>query len=228
MEKKADFKENPESLIGKRVWNTLIQSGFEKTFGVGAVIYAKDDPSLGLFCLINGKVKISTVLADGTESILNIIGAPAIFGEASAFSGRRISSAITLTKSCVVHIPEEKSKEILVQHPEIAFMLIKTLSQKLKCLALRTEDLSSYDTAHRLARLMLNYQDYGVFMLGNDASAIHLSHEELASLVGTTRSNVTIILNEFAKKGLVELSRRKIIIKDLAALHKYANFEDSI
>ena len=41
---------------------------------------------------------------------------------------------------------------------------------------------------------------------------VRLTHQELADLVSTTRDNVTRIMNEFRKDGLVDYGRERIVV----------------
>ena len=45
-----------------------------------------------------------------------------------------------------------------------------------------------------------------------------LTHKDIAALTGTSRQTVTTILNELKDKNLINFDRKKILIRDLAAL----------
>jgi CRP/FNR family transcriptional regulator len=47
---------------------------------------------------------------------------------------------------------------------------------------------------------------------------LHMTHQDLADEVGSTREMVSRILESFADRGLVVLSRRRIEVPDLEAL----------
>jgi CRP/FNR family cyclic AMP-dependent transcriptional regulator len=48
--------------------------------------------------------------------------------------------------------------------------------------------------------------------------ATPLTHKDIAALTGTSRQTVTTILNELKDKNLINFDRKKILIRDLAAL----------
>jgi CRP-like cAMP-binding protein len=52
---------------------------------------------------------------------------------------------------------------------------------------------------------------------------IQLSREELASMIGTATESCIRLLSDFNKLGLVELSGKKIILKDINGLKKIAD-----
>jgi CRP-like cAMP-binding protein len=51
---------------------------------------------------------------------------------------------------------------------------------------------------------------------------IHASHQELADMIGAYRETATLTLDEFRKRGLVELGRRSIALLDRTALEQLA------
>lgn len=212
--------------IKKEVWETLINAGFLKQFGSGEAIYVQNQNSDGLVCLISGKAKTSILFTDGTEKIFNILEAPAIIGETAAFDGGcNVCSATALSKVEVVYVPPEEARKILTKHPEVALSLIESIGQKLRNLALQTEDLSAFNISRRLARMLVNFRQYGLYTYHDDDHSLVITHEELASFVGTTRPNVTAFLNEFAKKGYIEIKRGRVIIRDHEALREFADGE---
>jgi CRP-like cAMP-binding protein len=72
-------------------------------------------------------------------------------------------------------------------------------------MALQAEDLAAHNISSRLARMLLNFKQYGVFTYQEDERCLLITHEELSSFVGTTRPNVTAFLNDFARKGMIEI-----------------------
>jgi CRP-like cAMP-binding protein len=69
----------------------------------------------------------------------------------------------------------------------------------------------------RLARWLLMAND----RLGGDN--VPLTHEFLSLMLGVRRVGVTIALNYLEKRGVIELSRKQIIIRDREGLKKGAN-----
>ena len=55
---------------------------------------------------------------------------------------------------------------------------------------------------------------------------LSLSHEEIASQVGTARVVVSRVLETFEDKGWVTLGRRRVVIRDQVALARYGNQSD--
>jgi len=52
---------------------------------------------------------------------------------------------------------------------------------------------------------------------------IKLSHQDLASIIGSTRETVTVVLGELQSEGRLLLGRRKIVLTDMAQLAASVN-----
>lgn len=58
-----------------------------------------------------------------------------------------------------------------------------------------------------------------IHILGNVLkNTLELTHEEIASLISSTRQTLTTILNRLEKSGIIELGRKTIKIKDMERL----------
>ena len=46
----------------------------------------------------------------------------------------------------------------------------------------------------------------------------YLTHQDIASIIGSSRQTVTTLLNDFEKKNLIHYTRNEMLIPDLALL----------
>jgi CRP-like cAMP-binding protein len=83
-------------------------------------------------------------------------------------------------------------------------------------------NLAQKTVKERLAETLLYLLN--TFGKNNDNTLkIQLSREELASMIGTATESCIRLLSDFNKLGLVELSGKKIILKDINGLKKIAD-----
>jgi len=52
---------------------------------------------------------------------------------------------------------------------------------------------------------------------------IRLSHQEMASIIGSTRETVTVVLGQLQKENLIQIARRRVVILDLQRLAEAVN-----
>jgi CRP/FNR family transcriptional regulator, cyclic AMP receptor protein len=69
---------------------------------------------------------------------------------------------------------------------------------------------------HLLFDLAENYGKYTKD--GGISIGIRLSHQELASIIGSTRETVTLVLGELQTEGAISFNRREIILREVGRL----------
>ena len=76
----------------------------------------------------------------------------------------------------------------------------------------------------RLVHLLLELaEQYGRPTPAGVELRIKLSHQDLASIIGSTRETVTVVLGELQNEGRLQLGRRKIVLTDVAQLADSVN-----
>lgn len=107
--------------------------------------------------------------------------------------------------------------------PNFAIELVQGLAYKGKCYTSLLQMLGTRSVVERLAQLLTNLADLqSVELEGVIVVTPTLSHEELAAMVGATRQWISITLEKFRKRGLIEISRRRLVIRNVAALRAVA------
>ena len=104
------------------------------------------------------------------------------------------------------------------QEPEIAKALLAYMGHLLVVLEELVFDLSVSDTATRLVKLLLKYARTPLEKNHGTPVLHHLTHEELASLIGSVRVVVSRQVQKLKKMSLIEVEKGRIIIRDLKAL----------
>ncbi|MCM8792023.1 MAG: patatin-like phospholipase family protein [Candidatus Omnitrophica bacterium] len=99
----------------------------------GEIIYREGDPPNAFFCIISGRVKISTQNPDGTENILEYLHRGKYFGMISLLTGEPHSvTAQTINDCLIIKIEKNDFDYILRKIPSLAIDLSLTLSRRLK------------------------------------------------------------------------------------------------
>ena len=128
--------------------------------------------------------------------------------------GPRENQAVALEAVDVTSFRVDVLLRVLKGKPEIMFNLLMVFCERIHDYQQQLASLAFDDVRGRLAREMLRLSELpdgqpkrGLFEL-----PVRLTHQELADLVSTTRDNVTRIMNEFRKDGLVDYGRERIVI----------------
>ena len=185
-------------------------------FPPGRTILAQGEPGDYLYIIIAGRVKIGRRAADGSESLLTIMGPSDMFGELSIFDpGPRTLSATAITHVHAVTMDREALLGWIADRPEIAVQLLRVLARRLRRTNNDLADLIFTDVAGRVAnRLLQLAQRFGVQEDGAMRVAHGLTLDEIAQLVGAAPETVDKVLSDFAARGWIRVDDKTVVITD--------------
>jgi len=186
-----------------------------KSLSKGEPIYLPADDANSVLVLANGRVKICHLTSDGKQSILAFIEPGEIFGELAILNmGNRDEYAEAVEDSRVVAIPGDTLRQLMEEHAELCLGVTKIIGLRRRRIERRVKNLLYLPNRERIIHLLLELaEQYGHSTNRGIELSIRLSHQDLASIVGSTRETVTVVLGGMQNEELIELGRRKIIIK---------------
>jgi CRP-like cAMP-binding protein len=174
------------------------------TFPKKQPIFVQGDPSDAVFYIQEGKVRLTVVSKTGKEATIGILNKGDFFGE-GCLTGQplRLCSANAMTDCSVMKIDKKSMMEVL--HREhafsdmfVAYLLTRNIRYE--------EDLVDQlfnSSEKRLARILLLLAHFG--KEGKPETVIpKMSQENLAEMIGTTRSRVSFFMNRFRKLGFID------------------------
>jgi CRP/FNR family transcriptional regulator, cyclic AMP receptor protein len=186
----------------------------------GAVLFMESQDPRGVFIVCEGELKLTISSSEGKTLILRIAQAGEILGLMSALSGRPYEvTAETLHPCQIAFVRREDFLQFMAQHPEALQGVIKQLSSNYHgaCEQLRTVALSA-SAPGKLARLLLEWSTEDEETTSGSRVKLHLTHEEIAEFIGSSRETVTRTLSEFKNRQLVKRKGSTLMISDRAAL----------
>jgi len=164
-----------------------------------------------LWLVVRGMVKLGCVTVEGDELLLGLAGANELFGESLA--GPEAYEAKTLCDCDLLCL----SYAELEQHPSLAPALVKAISQRQRQSQLLLALMGLRRVEDRVKGFLeLLGIDYGVSVPQGLRLTPRLTHQEIASALGTTRVTVTRIIGQLKELGWLSLdSQRSIILSPL-------------
>jgi CRP/FNR family transcriptional regulator len=187
-----------------------------RTLARGHVVFREGDEGDRLFIVLDGKVKILRVAADGRENLLAVLGAGEMFGELSLFDpGPRTATVTTVTEATLASLDHDDLRPLLSERPGVAVHLLMALAQRLRRTNEAMADLVFTDVPGRVAKALLDLAEkFG----SQEADGLRVRHdltqEELAQLVGASRETVNKALSEFAHRGWLRIEGRSVLLID--------------
>ncbi|WP_434511404.1 Crp/Fnr family transcriptional regulator [Desulfitobacterium sp. AusDCA] len=215
-----------EYLLGDETWKKLIDLGKLREYAAGEIIFLQDQPSQGLVCLQQGRIKTCIIFPNGTEKLLTILNAPCILGETPLIdNGMNTCSAFALNPTKITFIPSDLTQKFLSEHPELYMVIMRIMAKKMRWMHLQADEML-YSIPRRLAYLLLNYNNFGILPNQEMEERLIITHYDLGSMLGTTRQLITKYLNEFCKLELIEKRKGYIIIKDYEGLKRISDSDE--
>jgi CRP/FNR family transcriptional regulator len=180
----------------------------------GQTIYSQQQPSLAVYLVISGKVKVSRLAGDGRQVVVDIYRPDDLFGE-SAFldAPPRSDQAVAMENTRLMSWSSAEIEAAIAKRPRLGMALLQILVQRTGDLTRRVESLSVDNIARRLARSLLRFAErLGTQGQDGTVSMPPFTHELLAQYVGTSREIVTHYMSQFRREGLLRYSRAAIAI----------------
>lgn len=186
----------------------------------GRTLFRAGDANGTLFLLKKGRVQIVRETADGKRLVMAVLGPETFFGE-MALVGQRFpqdSTAEVLDDAVVCVMSRLDVERLILAHPKVGLRFLERVGARLAETQAMVEDFAFKPVAARLAGALLR-------MAGPETAAVEVSHQELADMVATYRENVTVALHDFRARGLVDLGRRSVAVRDRTGLEAQADVE---
>jgi CRP-like cAMP-binding protein len=206
--------------------DTLMAHSSEQLFSKGEIIFREGSLPSGIFYMRTGMAKKYKVDKEGREQIIYVANSGELIGYHAVLAEERYpDNAAALEESLVGFIPKEDFLHVLDLSKTLSNRLLKTLSHEFTVFANSVVLFAQRSVRERFAmQLILMREKYKQGIVHGMEVEINLSREDLASLVGTARENIVRIIKDFKKEEILETRGRKIIIKDVEALLKAANY----
>ena len=179
-------------------------------------VYTAGDQRETVYFIEKGQIKLVMVSEAGKECMLAIHGAGDVFGELCLSGlGGRVETATAMEDCSLKEIPCSKFLERLSRD--------SLLEGFIRYLTLRVADqqqvianLVTVDSEQRLGQTLLQIaKKVGKKDPRSMRIEVKLSHDELGTMVGTTRPRISVFMQRFRNLGLIEYNtERHLIVKE--------------
>ncbi len=188
----------------------------------GEVIFEEGENVNGIYCIKDGVCKLTKLSANGKDHIVKLVTKGELLGQRSMISDEPVNlSAVALEDMQVCFIPKSEVMGYFDKNNQFSMNVMKSICGDLKEADDHMVNLAQKTVKERLAETLLYLND--TFGTNEDSSLkVQLSRDELASIIGTATESCIRLLSDFKKLGLIELTGKKIVLKDINALKKLA------
>lgn len=183
----SDFANMPAPVLKK-----IAAAAYERKYQAGEVLFREGDPVTGIFLLRRGRVKVTTVSADGREQLLHLLSPGAVFPRVGLFHSGTYPATAHMDKSGIIGvIGKEAVLELVRTDGDVAVALLGLLEGVVRELQDRIRSMALQDVKARVLQVLLNPRER------------KMTHQEIAAYIGAARETVTRAIGELRREGLI-------------------------
>ncbi|NEW06706.1 Crp/Fnr family transcriptional regulator [Paenibacillus sp. SYP-B3998] len=179
-----------------------------------------------LYLIKSGSVRLYRLSEGGKELTVDLLGVGHVFGEIGSFTtGSENMYAEAREEAIICKVDKTQFESILRERPSLALNFIEIISTRLKEVEEMLEYMAYGSVRKRLLFLLYKLSiKFGVEVHVPEAEVeqkmwiqfnIPLTHQELASMMGSLRETVTTGLHELALEGIIKkpVLRKPLIVE---------------
>jgi len=219
----ANFLEKSFSLSGlpSELAAGLVELARPVNLKSGQVLFVAGDPGNGFYSVIEGSLKVSVISSEGAEQMLAVFGPGSMVGELSLFDARpRSATVAALTETKLALIDKHSFERFGDDNPAIYRHMLQIVGSRLRqandVLAAR----NFLPLPGRVAQTLLQLADTFGKPVDGGRTLIHykMSQADLANMAGAARENVSRVLNQWKRGGIISRISGYYCIEDRKAL----------
>jgi len=200
--------------LSSEAMDNLVQATSRKSYPKDTTLVEENETGETLYMIVTGKVKVTNIGPDGKEVILSVLGPGEFFGEMSLLDDEpRSATVVTMEKTEMISLRRKEFFYLLENNKEILAKLLSTISGRLRHANAQIRSLALLDVLGRIARLFLDLAaKEGRKLLDGSVVFRRPTHQEIASMVGTSRETVSRMIGDLSREGYIKISGKDIII----------------
>ena len=192
----------------------IAQSVIRRTYAPGQFIFFEGEEAIGLWFIVEGRVKIMKHSMNGRLQGLCVANRGQCFGSCPLFDeGTNPADAQALTEVTLAIIARDVLQQLVYNDAAIAQVLLAVYNDRVGLLARLGETLAIWPIGVRINDCLIAHA-----VAAETHPIVRLTHEEVATLVGTAREVVTRHLSELEHQSLIETHPNRIVLLDVESL----------
>jgi CRP-like cAMP-binding protein len=175
-------------------------------------IFMQGEPADSMFFIGRGKVKLKVSSFEGKEAIIATLGSGEFFGE-GCLAGQplRMATAISVEDCTITRVEKPIMARMLHEKQGLAEMFITHLLSRNVRYEADIVDQIFNSSEVRLARMLLLLSHFSKESK-TETVVPGVTHENLAEMVGTTRSRINFFMNKFRKLGFIDYKSSEMTV----------------
>lgn len=183
-------------------------------------VYFEQQRSGRVYLVEKGKVRIGYYTEPGEEVVKAVLTRGEIFGEKAILDAqsRNEFAQVIDNETVICSVSVETLQELMREDKSFSLQIYKFIGFRIRKLERRLRLLLFKDSRTRFIEFLKDLcEEYGEACAAGGYRKIRhpYTQKDMASLIGTSRPTLNILMNELQEEGLLEFSRREIrVLKD--------------
>lgn len=192
------------------VRDTMLRHAEPQRLRRGEMLFRQGDAPGGLYGVLRGALKISTLREDGREAILGVVEAGTWLGEISLIDQLPRTHDATAVGACELLVLPAAVFHQLMANAAFARAVAALLATRLRMSYSMIEDATLRSTRARVVRRLLLLAHGDAAMASSARGAISVSQEALAMMLGISRQTLSKELKLLERVGAIRIGYRSI------------------
>ena len=214
------YRESPTQLQRQ-----IAQITQEAQLPVGTEYYREGESCTRLALIGEGRVRVYKASSSGRQITLYHVGP----GESCILTASCALTGLNYPATAVVEgdrplealvFPADSFRAWVAQYDDIRNFVFQLMSDRLTSMMMLVEEVAFGKMDRRLAAFLVRR----VQMENPSGNSLTMTHDQIASELGSAREVISRILKDFERHGILEVSRGKI---NLLNIKKLSKFEES-
>lgn len=187
-----------------------------------ATVFREGDEVESIYFVASGLIKTSRTDEKGNEQIFSFLKQGDMFPLTGRFDAEASPvTAATVVETSLLAIPLRSFEQLLAGSPELSFKTMGLMSGKIRELQDKLLNFNQRSVEDRgISFLIYLAEHFGIERGGEVVVPIPVTHQELASTIGFARESVSRLLTGLRKEGIVQVSRKGFVVRNLQALRE--------
>lgn len=207
------------STLSDHVLDEILNMFYVETWSKGQLSFNGDKTLHKFYFVVSGRIKMYQIHPEkGTEHTLYINTPGDLFDVICLLDNKRHEVEMeALDDAVLLSAPTNVVREWILKHPDFNKIFMKYIAKQLRDMEEKANDLVFFDTWTRTLRLFVKHSTQHT-----NKTELHLinnlTHSEIAKIIGTSKNVINLHIQALKKKGILEVKRHEIKLKNLQEL----------
>lgn len=223
-------------LAGSRLFSGLepeaieevVAAGVTRQLRSGEALFSQGDAVDALQVVERGRIKLSQLTVEGEEVVVCTIGPGEIVAGVALLDKRVFPvSGIAIVDTRVRLWTRARIQELAVRYPPLRNNVLSTIADRMQDSLSRIRELATEKASQRVARALLRLaRENGRPVETGVLIDQPLGRQEVAELAGASMYTASRLLARWAREGVLEVGRQRVVVRSFDRLEALATHED--